>query len=145
MHAMMLFYSHAYTGTEAAPDPAVFERVVAGHLAYERDVLRPRVTVVVGQALQPASAAQTVRFAADGTAVDKGPYAEAEQALGGFYLIECADLAEATDLAARYPMPPGFGCIEVRPVIGFDPELRRQVVGDVQVVGDSPVVGDGGM
>jgi hypothetical protein len=132
MHVMMLFYSNAYTGEDVAPDPAMFERVIAGHLAYERDVLRPRATVVIGQAMQPASAAQTVRFATAGSTIDKGPYAVAEEALGGFYLIECADLAEAAELASQYPMPPGFGCIEVRPVIGFDPALRRQVLGDAE-------------
>ena len=130
MHVMLLFYSPAYTGANPPADPAAFQQIVANHLAYERDVLRTEATVVVGQALWPASEAQTVHFGVDGANTEKGPAVSTPTALGGFYLIECTDLAEAADLAARYPMPPGFGSIEVRPVIPFDPQLRRQVVGD---------------
>jgi hypothetical protein len=130
MHAMLLFYSPAYTGTHAPADPSTFQQIIANHLAYERDVLRTNATVVVGQALVPASEARSVHFGADGASTEKGPAVQAPTALGGFYLIECADLAAAEELAARYPMPPGFGTIEVRPVIPFDPQLRRQVVGD---------------
>jgi hypothetical protein len=132
MQVLMQFYARAYTGagTGAASDPAMFQRIVAAHLGYERDVLRTQAKVVIGQALVPATEALTVRFPGGEPVVDKGPYAPAEEALGGFYLIECADLDAAAALAAQYPMPPGFGCIELRPVIGFDPALRRQVVGD---------------
>jgi len=130
MHAMLLFYGRAYSGTSAPPPPGAFEKIIAAHLAYERDVLRTRATVIVGQALAPATAARTVRFTASGNPVEPGPFAVTDEALGGFYLIECKNLDEAEELAALYPMPPGFGSIEVRPVIPFDPALRRQVVGD---------------
>ena len=132
MQVLMQFYSRAYTGADTGtpPDPAMFQRIVAAHLDYEREVLRTQAKVIIGQALVPANEALTVRFPGGDPAVDKGPFSPAEEALGGFYLIECADLDAAAALAAQYPMPPGFGSIELRPVIGFDPALRRQVVGD---------------
>jgi hypothetical protein len=130
MHAMLLFYGRAYSGTQAPPPGDAFGKIIAAHLAYERDVLRAKAKVVVGQALQPASDARTVRFAAAGPEIEPGPFAVTDEALGGFYLIEVADLDEAVELAALYPMPPEFGCIEVRPIIPFDPQLRRQVFGD---------------
>lgn len=128
MQVMLLFYAKAYTGTGTAPSAEQFGKIVEAHLTYERDVLRTKAEVIIGQALQPAVAAKTIRFGS-GATIEPGPFASTEEALGGFYLIECADLDEAADLAALYPMPPDFGCIEVRPVIPFDPELRRRVVG----------------
>jgi hypothetical protein len=44
-----------------------------------------------------------------------GPLAETKDQVGGFSMIECADLAEATDVAAKHPWA-SFGQIEVRPV-----------------------------
>ena len=49
-------------------------------------------------------------------AVD-GPYAETKEQLGGFYLMECADIDEAIELAARIPTA-GSGYIEIRPLFG---------------------------
>jgi len=46
--------------------------------------------------------------------VTDGPFAEAKEALGGFYLVEAADLDEALELAKQVPAP--FGGVEVRPV-----------------------------
>jgi hypothetical protein len=44
-----------------------------------------------------------------------GPFAETKEQLGGFYLVEAADLDEAIEIASRIPSAP-FGSIEVRPV-----------------------------
>jgi hypothetical protein len=128
MRVMLLFYGRAYSGTGAPTPPEQFQRIVEAHLAYERDVLRPHATVVLGQALAPAVTARTVAFPAGGPTVTDGPAVDTDEALGGFYVIECRDLDEARALAARYPMPPGFGTVEIRPVIGFDPALREQVL-----------------
>jgi hypothetical protein len=45
-----------------------------------------------------------------------GPFAETKEVLGGFYLLDCKDLDEALELAARIP-PAKHGAIEVRPVV----------------------------
>jgi hypothetical protein len=47
-----------------------------------------------------------------------GPFAETKEQLGGYYLIEAADLDEATAIAARIPGA-RLGSIEVRPIIGM--------------------------
>jgi hypothetical protein len=69
-----------------------------------------------GGPLQPPGTATTVRTT-DGTDrfVTDGPYAEAKEHLGGWYLVEAADLDEALDWARQLPLPPGL-CVEVRPV-----------------------------
>jgi hypothetical protein len=64
--------------------------------------------------------ATTVRVRDQETLVTDGPYAEVKEALGGFYLLECASLDDALDWAARIPGAE-HGAVEVRPVY-VDPE-----------------------
>ena len=72
-----------------------------------------------GNALQPSSTATSIRRGADGTVtVTDGPFAETKEALGGYYVIEAANLDEALDVAKQVPAP--FGGVEVRPVRTFD-------------------------
>jgi len=61
--------------------------------------------------------------------VTDGPFAETREQLGGFFLIEAADLDEAIDIAARIPMA-RRGTVEVRPVRELSglPESRAHVV-----------------
>lgn len=71
-----------------------------------------------GHALQPTSAAKTVRVRDGKTAVTDGPFAETKEHLGGYYMVEAASVEEATALAAGIPGA-RFGCIEVRPIMVF--------------------------
>ena len=73
-----------------------------------------------GSELAPSANATTVRVRNDETLVTDGPYAEVKEALGGYYLLECASLDEALDWAARIPGAE-HGSVEVRPVY-VDPE-----------------------
>jgi hypothetical protein len=72
-----------------------------------------------GEALQPTSQATTVRVKGDRTMTTDGPFAETKEQLGGFYLIEAANLDEALEAAAKCPGA-WFGSIEVRPVMEFE-------------------------
>jgi hypothetical protein len=72
-----------------------------------------------GNALQPTATATSVRRGPGGEfVVTDGPFAETKEALGGYYLVEAADLDEALSLAKQIPMP--FGGVEVRPIMTFD-------------------------
>ncbi|MCE9622676.1 MAG: YciI family protein [Actinomycetia bacterium] len=75
-----------------------------------------------GEALQPTSSATTVQVkggAKGGEVVTTdGPFAETKEVLGGFYLLDCADLDEALRWAAQIPGA-WHGKVEVRPVIDF--------------------------
>ncbi len=68
-----------------------------------------------GAALAPTSAATTVRVRGGERLVTDGPFTETKEVLGGYYLIECADLDVALAAAARCPAA-AYGSIEVRPV-----------------------------
>ena len=62
-------------------------------------------------------AKRTVRIDAEGErTVTDGPFAESKEQLGGFCLLECADLEEALDWAAKVPIQPG-SAIEVREIM----------------------------
>jgi hypothetical protein len=71
-----------------------------------------------GNALQPTPTAATVRVRDGKTLNTDGPFAETKEQLGGFYLVEAADIAEAKKMAAKIPAA-RFGCIEVRPIMTF--------------------------
>ena len=72
-----------------------------------------------GNALQPTSSATSLRRDATGKLiVTDGAFAETKEALGGYYLIEAADLDEAIAVASQVPAP--YGGVEVRPIRVFD-------------------------
>jgi hypothetical protein len=77
--------------------------------------LREKGWMRAGEALDLSRTAKTVRA----SGVTDGPFAETKEALGGFYLVEAADLDEALRLAAACPGAK-FGSIEVRPVVDFE-------------------------
>ena len=71
--------------------------------------------ILHGAALQRSATARTIAVGDGSLDVTDGPYAEVKEALGGFYLVEAADLDEAIALAAEVPAP--HGGVEVRPVL----------------------------
>jgi len=71
-----------------------------------------------GDGLQPTTTATTLRVRDGERMLTDGPYAETKEQLGGFYALECKDLDEALEWAARIPEAK-TGAIEVRPVIDY--------------------------
>jgi hypothetical protein len=69
--------------------------------------------------LHPVATATSVRVRSGKRLVTDGPFAETREQLGGFYLIEAADLDEAIAIAERIP-PAKFGTIEIRPVMEIE-------------------------
>jgi hypothetical protein len=73
--------------------------------------------VLVGvQRLRPVESATSVRVRDGETEIVDGPFAVTKEILAGYYILECADLDEALQHAARLP-PARWGTIEVRPVV----------------------------
>lgn len=70
--------------------------------------------MVGGAALQPPSAATTVRQQNGKQHVQDGPYADTKEQLGGYFVIEVPDLDKALEWAARCPAA-AAGAVEVRP------------------------------
>jgi hypothetical protein len=76
--------------------------------------------LIAAHPLKSASTASTVRVRNGTLSVTDGPFAETKEQLGGYFLIEAADLDAAIRIAARWPSA-RIGSIEVRPV---EDELR---------------------
>jgi hypothetical protein len=92
-------------------------------LAYVES-LRASDRLIDTQPLQSAATAATVRVRNGKVAVTDGPFAETKEQIGGFFLIEAADLDEAVRIAAEWPSA-RLGTIEVRPLEDGLPTDRR--------------------
>jgi hypothetical protein len=74
--------------------------------------------IVGGHALKPTATATTVRVRDGKRLTTDGPFAETKEQLGGYYLVDAADLDEALGIAAKIPGA-RHGSIEVRPLMIF--------------------------
>ena len=70
---------------------------------------------VGGNELDAVATATTVRVRNDETLVTDGPFVEAKESLGGYYVFECESIDEACTWAAKIPAA-RHGAVEVRPV-----------------------------
>jgi hypothetical protein len=84
-------------------------------IAYDEELGRSG-HYIVSNALQPVSAAKTVRVRKGKLSAIDGPFAETREQLGGFILIDAKDMDEAIELASKIPLAK-LGSIEVRPVM----------------------------
>jgi hypothetical protein len=84
--------------------------------------LRESGAFVAADQLQPTSTATVVRVRHDEQIVTDGPFAEAKEVLGGYYLVDVASLDEALEWAAKIPSA-RLGGIEVRPVVARQAEV----------------------
>ena len=115
MKYMLMIY-----GNEAAMDAARkadIQQIMGAYGAYT-DALKKAGAFIAGDALQPSTAATTVRVANGKSQVLNGPYAETREQLGGYYLIDVPDLDAALSWAARCPGA-SHGVMEVRPLRGM--------------------------
>ncbi|SFE59656.1 Uncharacterized conserved protein [Actinacidiphila alni] len=69
---------------------------------------------LLGNRIHPAEDATTVRVKDGAPLITDGPYAETKEQICGFDVIDCADLDEAIEIAAKHPVA-RFGMVEVRP------------------------------
>jgi len=106
-----------YVAEDGAPAQGTpeFGQMVAANVATTEAMTRAGV-LVDSAPLYPVSAATTLRVRAGETLLTDGPFAELKEQVGGYYLLECADLDEALRWAATIPAAQR-GSVEVRPVV----------------------------
>jgi hypothetical protein len=102
---------------EAGWDRMTKEQQQQGYAAYMAytEALKQAGALRGSNRLRPSSAATTVRVANGKPQVLDGPYVESKEQIGGYYLIDVADLDAAISWAARCPGA-SHGTVEVRPV-----------------------------
>jgi hypothetical protein len=111
-----LFLIHGDSEAEAAMTADERLAIVQEHMAYGA-MLRERGAHAGGEALEDAQSWAVVRPGPDPVVTD-GPFAETKEAVGGFYLVDCASREEAVDLAAQVPRSPNVA-VEVIPCVEF--------------------------
>jgi len=113
MRYMMLVYTQENNNATSEEMAQVFN----GHAAVQQETER-RGIFRAAEPLQTTALATTVRVQDGKVLVTDGPFAETKEQLAGYYILDCADLDEALEWAAKIPSAcgGGTGCIEVRPI-----------------------------
>ena len=111
-YMMMLYVDEAGWPTLSKAEQ---EQGMAAYRAYS-EALKKAGVYRSGSQLAPSAAARTIRLAQGKQQVLDGPYADAKEQVGGYYLIETPDLETAMSWAARCPTV-GHGVVEVRQLV----------------------------
>lgn len=118
MRYMLLVYTQETAMQQASPEELA--KIFAGHMAVQQETQR-RGILRAADPLKFTSTATTVRMHDGKPIVTDGPFAETKEQLGGYYILDCADLDEALEWAAKIPTGCGgaTGSVEVRPIHEF--------------------------
>lgn len=136
MRFMMLVIPKGYDKAKAGAMPDA--EIVAAMTKYNESLQKAGVLLSL-EGLHPPSMGARVSFAGGRAKVTDGPFAEAKEVLGGYWMIQVKSKEEAIEWAKRCPMPDG-DIVEVRQVqefedfppdvqkaAGNEPELRKQL------------------
>ncbi len=122
MRYMMLIYSQEVEGGLA---PEEREQLRASHWAVI-NAAGQRGILLGAEPLSPTSSATTVRVNNGKPLITDGPFAETKEQLAGYYIMECENLDDAIEWAAKIPTTcrGSQGCIEIRPMPGLPPRIE---------------------
>ena len=128
MRFMMLMMPKGYE--TAAPGTMPDAKAVAAMMKYNEDLHRAGVLLAL-DGLHPPSMGARVSFAGGKPTVTDGPFAEAKEVLGGYWMIRVTSKAEAVEWAKRCPAS-GNEVIEIRQVQeyeDFPADVRQAAAG----------------
>ena len=103
-------------GTELSPEESA--RIGPDTEAWVEEMDRRGVRLQ-GNQLRPVSDATTVCVRGGEVLIADGPFAETKEQIGGYYLVNCKDLDEAVEVAAKIPGSE-VGSVEVRPIMDYE-------------------------
>jgi hypothetical protein len=112
MKYLILIYGDEKAATKMTE--ADMQKEMAAYGEYTAKLAAAKATIG-GAALHPTHTATTVRVRNGKITTADGPFAETKEQIGGFYAVDCADLDEAIEIAAKIPGAK-TGTIEVRPI-----------------------------
>ena len=115
MQYMLLIYGDESAGAQMTEEEGA--KIGQAYADYSK-WLADKGWMRAGDPLRDTAHATTVRVRGGETVTTDGPFAETKEQLGGYYLIECKDIDEATKWAAKCPSAT-IGSIEVRPVMTY--------------------------
>lgn len=112
MQYMLMIYQKE--GDSAQQDKAAMAKVYQEYQALNQD-LKQRGQFISNHGLKPSTTATTLKVRDGKSVTTDGPFAETREQLGGYYVVEAADLDEAIAIAERIPSA-RWGTVEIRPV-----------------------------
>jgi hypothetical protein len=113
MQFLLLIYDQEkrWSNLSEAEQFAEYQEYVAFGKEFEKAIRN-------SNALQPTKAAKTIRVRNEKRMVTDGPFAETNEQLGGYYLVEAQSAEEALAIAAKIPWA-RYGSVEVRPIMAL--------------------------
>ncbi|MFZ0270894.1 MAG: YciI family protein [Acidobacteriaceae bacterium] len=115
MEYLLMIYGEESMWDKMTPEQQ--QQGAAAYMAYT-EALKTAGVLKGSNRLRPTPTATTVRPVNGKTQVLDGPFADTKEQLGGYYLIEAADLDEALKWAAKCPAA-SHGAVEVRAIWGM--------------------------
>ena len=112
MQYMMLIY---FDENASSPSEAERAQCYADSAAFAQQ-LHAKGQYIMAAPLHPTATATSVRAQEGKRVVTDGPFAETREQLGGFFLVEAANLDEAIEIAKGLPSAK-WGTVEIRPVV----------------------------
>ncbi|MEJ0059189.1 MAG: YciI family protein [Terricaulis sp.] len=113
MQYMILIYGDEKAWAHLTPEQAA--EVMSAYYAYTK-ALKASGKLVAGDELHPVATAKSLTVRDGKRNVVDGPYVETKESLGGYYLVDVENEAEALDWAAKCPGAM-YGGVEVRPIV----------------------------
>ena len=113
MRYMILIYGKESDWADISPERA--GEIMSAYGAYT-EKLKSSGVYIAGDELREVASGKSVR-GVGGTQVVDGPFVDTKEALGGYYLIDCASEAEALNWAKQAPTMLHGGGVELRPVV----------------------------
>jgi len=119
MQYMIMLHSEEGGHEDFAPGTPEFAEMMGAWMAYNQMLLEGG-HYVDGASLAPSATGTLLKKSTDAaSSVTDGPFSEAKEQLGGYYLIEADNLDKAIELAEQVPID--NGTFEIRPV-AFRPD-----------------------
>jgi hypothetical protein len=117
MKYMVLIYSDP--SREPSYGTPEFQTMMGDYFSFN-ERLKADGIAYSGEGLQGVETATSLRFRNGKAETMDGPFAETKEHLGGYYVLEVADLDAALAYAALIPTA-HYGTIEVRPLMDYNP------------------------
>ena len=126
MRYMMLIYTKE---TESGLTPEQSRQLKAAHWAVIQEATE-KGALQGAEPLGPTTNATTVRVQNGKSLITDGPFAETKEQLAGYYILDCKNLDEAIEWAAKIPTAckGGEGCIEIRPMPGLPSRPETEAI-----------------
>jgi|SRR5579859_2626233 hypothetical protein len=128
MRFMMLVIPKGYS--DALPGDMPDAKLVEKMMAFNKSLAEAGVLLSL-DGLHPPSMGARISFSGEKPRVAEGPFPEAKEVLGGYWMIQVKSKAEAIEWASRAPMPDG-DVIEVRQVqemADFPDDVKKAAAG----------------